>query len=333
MERLGVPEDMPIQNGLISKSIESAQGKVEGYNFDIRKHLLEYDDVMNKHRQVIYKKREEILELSKVDPERKDKSLRKKILEMVECEIEQVVLFHTSTESKTDWDLEEIYEVMGTIFPVSREERVQLDNLKNGSKNEAMESRSKIIQYLIDLADKSYDKLEEKIEKNEVMAQIEKSIILRAIDTLWIEHLEQMDYLRTGIGLRGYGQRDPLIEYKDEAYKSFTQLMNTIQSQIVYSVYKIGLAKEMVPSAMQKLSKVKISAPSKTMQEGRGGFSEFKNKSAIERQSESQSEDLVPKKIIDKSGHKVGRNDPCPCGATKPDGKPVKYKHCHGKNI
>ncbi|TSC95873.1 MAG: preprotein translocase subunit SecA [Parcubacteria group bacterium Athens1014_10] len=320
MERLGVPDDMPIENKLISRSIETAQNKVEGYNFDLRKHLLEYDDVMNKHRQTIYKKRKEILGLSKAA----SRGLRKKILEMVENEIEQVILFHTAGETKETWNLEEIYEVVNTIFPLRQNDRIKLGELRNGNKSEAMESRTKIIEYLAALAAKAYDKLEEKIADENLVHQLEKAIVLRTIDTLWIEHLEQMDYLRTGIGLRGYAQRDPLVEYKEEAYKSFTQLINMINSQVVYSIYKVGLAREIAPSAMQRTARMRIMAPAKTMEKGKGEFTEFKNgKSPMEGQGYEES--IVSEKVRDQSGHKIGRNDPCPCGSRK------KYKKCCGK--
>ncbi|PKL72732.1 preprotein translocase subunit SecA [Candidatus Kuenenbacteria bacterium HGW-Kuenenbacteria-1] len=294
MTHLGLPDDMPIENKMISHSIEAAQNKIEGYNFDVRKHLLEYDDVINKHRETIYKKRREALEPSK--------NLKEIVLEMIEKEIEQVVSFHTSLEDERQWDLEEIYEVVHTIFPISKEVRIKLEDIEReaGNKTQDILARTKIIQYLVKLSLKEYDKLEEKInlainnnqtliENNDSMRKIEKEIILRSIDNLWIEHLEAIDYLKTGIGLRGYGQRDPLIEFKKEAYRMFNELINIIEKQIVYSIYKIGFAVEIAPSIMQK------------------------NNSKLNTSS----------KIILKQ--KISRNDLCSCGSGK------KYKHCCGK--
>lgn len=157
MDRLGLPEDIPIENKMISHSIEAAQNKIEGYNFDVRKHLLEYDDVINKHRETIYKKRREAIESSK--------NLKQLILEMVEKEIEQVVSFHTSLEDERQWNLEEIYEVVHTIFPVIKEVRIKLEDIEReaGNKVQDVLVRTKIIQYLVGLSCQEYDKLEEKI--------------------------------------------------------------------------------------------------------------------------------------------------------------------------
>ncbi|MBI4652823.1 preprotein translocase subunit SecA [Candidatus Kuenenbacteria bacterium] len=307
MDRLGLPDDMPIENKMISRSIEAAQNKIEGYNFDVRKHLLEYDDVINKHRETIYKKRREILNPIK--------SLKQMILEMVEKEIEQVVFFHTSLEDEREWDLEEIYEVTHTIFFIPKEVRIKLEDIKReaGNKVQDIMARTKIIQYLVKLSQQAYDELEKKVnsinddaEKEKYMQEIEKGIMLRSIDNLWIEHLEAIDYLKTGIGLRGYGQRDPLIEFKKEAYRMFNELINIIEKQIVYSIYKIGLATTIAPSIMQK-GNIELSVPGTE-----------RRKLEIEGQKHS----FAP---TNNSNQKIGRNDLCPCGSGK------KYKRCCGK--
>jgi preprotein translocase subunit SecA len=350
METLGVPEDMPIENRMISKSIESAQRKVEGHNFDIRKHLLDYDDVLNKHREVIYKKRKEILENSRItsesetnkseygshsEPKAKNPELNSNnhgilhsvqddvknsfkfaILEMVEQEIEQVVLFHTASDEEKDWNLEEIYEVAGTIFTIPNEAKIKMDDLRHWAGDKAHDAavRTRIIEYLLEQAKKAYEELEKKIGNPETMKEVEKAILLRSIDTLWIEHLEAMDYLRHGIGLRGYGQRDPLVEYKKEAYKLFQELLNLIQKQVVYSIYKVGLAAQIAPSLMER-SGVTFQAPAKEMEKGSSGFGKV---------GAEKSQAAVQEKPKDELGKKIGRNDPCPCGSGK------KYKKCHG---
>jgi len=217
MEMLKVPEDQPIENKIVSKAISSAQAKIEGHNFDMRKHILEYDDVLNKQRETIYKKRKNILT--------KD-NLKKEVLEMIEDEIKKIVQFHTQQEP---WNLKEISEVIKSIFPANAQ---TLENLK---------SPEEISDYLIDLANKSYRNKEKELEDKNIR-QIEKFVLLRSVDTLWMDHLDNMDHLRDSVRLRAYGQRDPLIEYKNEGIKLFQRLLGSIQSTIVNTIYKVALA-------------------------------------------------------------------------------------------
>ncbi|MBU0964650.1 preprotein translocase subunit SecA [Patescibacteria group bacterium] len=340
MDRLGLPEDMPIQNKFISRSIESAQGKVEGHNFDIRKHLVEYDDVINKHREVIYNRRNEILkiaEISKKDETGHQVTLRHKIMEMVESEIEQIVSFHTSQEDEKAWNLDEIYEVVDTIFPIDLVSRIRLEDMreKAGDKEQDAAARTTIIQYTKKLADLAYDKLEERIGDEKMIKNVEKAVYLRATDTLWIEHLDLVDHLRRGIGLRGYGQRDPLIEYKKEAYNLFNELINNIQKNVVYTIFKVAMSQQAIqqikdtPMVTQKQH---LSAPPKTSDEA--PKSPYQN---ITTDQTSQSNTIFSKpavgntkqtaagNLVTPEGKKVGRNDPCPCGSGK------KYKKCHGR--
>jgi len=307
MARLNMPEDMPIENRMVSRSLETAQHRVEGHNFDIRKHLLDYDDVLNKHREVIYKKRRDILAAE---------DSKTKVLEMVEDEIEQVVLFHTASEQEGDWNLEEIYEVVGTIFPVAPEARIKMDDLRRWAGDKAHDAavRTRIIEYLMELARGAYENLEKRISEQaekikqdgeKIMRQIERAMMLRAIDSLWVDHLSAVDYLRTGIGLRGYGQHDPLVEYKKETYRMFQELMHFINREVVYNVYKVGLETKTAPSLMQRQG-VKLSAPAK------------------EGDSRNQAADIKAKPRT-AEGEKIGRNDPCPCGSGQ------KYKKCCGK--
>ncbi|MFA6098488.1 MAG: preprotein translocase subunit SecA [Patescibacteria group bacterium] len=335
MDKLGLPEDMPIENRLISKSIESAQKKVEGHNFDIRKHLVEYDDVINKHREVIYKRRNEILEVTESgmkDESGKEIRLRDKIIDLVESEIEQVVSFHTSADNENQWNLDEIYEVIDTIFPVALENRIRLEDIreKAGDKQQDAAARTTIIQYLLKLANLSYDNLETKINNPVMMKNIEMAVYLRAIDTLWIEHLDMVDHLRRGIGLRGYGQRDPLVEYKKEAYNLFNELINNIQKNVVYTIFKVNLGQ---PSTVTPMAtrRQQLIAPAKTSDQVVS--SPYQNMST---KRDSSSQPAVKEKVgdtqhtaagnlVNLKGKKVGRNDLCPCGSGK------KYKKCHGK--
>ncbi len=286
MTKLGVPDDMPIENKMISKSIESAQQKVEGHHFDTRKHLLEYDDVMNKHREAVYRRRLEVLT--------PDTDYKAALLKMVEAEISQVVLFHTSEAQGKTWDLEEIYEVCHTIFPVPPEVRKKMDELKS---LDIATARTQIIQYLIGLAQNAYEQMEIGAGDAAVISNLTKNVMLRAIDTLWVEHLENMTALREGVGIRGYGQRDPLVEYKREAFRMFNDLNNMIQKQVVYSFFKLAPQVTLAPTILQKQrSGLKFVGAVKESGTGAGS----------------------------PSGQKVGRNDPCPCGSGK------KYKKCHG---
>ena len=298
MNTLGLPEGMQIENKLISNSIEKAQMKVEGHNFDIRKHLVEYDDVINKHRETIYRKRNDILGFS-ADNNDQEK-LKAMILDHVKDEIVNVVNFHTSSEHESEWNLQEINEVMNTIFPVK--ETLEIDKLRN-KEIEGNETKEKLINYLYKLAEERYAELENKInndenlkkqlgEKINPMNLIATTILLRSIDTLWVEHIDAMDHMRTGIGLVGYGQKDPLVEYKNQAHRMFKDLLENIRRQVVYSIFKVSIS----PASN----------------------STFRNSVPVEKEQSATGKLIITKE-------KVGRNDPCPCGSGK------KYKKCCGK--
>lgn len=315
MTTLNLPEDMPIENSIISRSIESAQKKVEGNNFDIRKHLVEYDDVLNKHREAIYRKRREILQIG--EGVKAEKTLGDIVLGMVENEIEQVVSFHTAAERAEDWDMKEIEQVIATIFPVAEKTKEQLQKfVKEGDKLENIKIRTSIIEYLNNLAKESYKKMVETMEKNNfTWLEVEKSILIRSIDTLWVEHLDAISSMRQGIGLRGYGQRDPLVEYKKEAYSLFNELNNLIQKEVVYSIYKIIQVQNILAPNISDRAK-EFSAPAKEMTKG---------SSVFQGVQPPKSGDMIKQKVKNEEGDKVGRNDLCPCGSGK------KYKKCCGE--
>jgi preprotein translocase subunit SecA len=305
MTTLKIPENMPIENGFISKSLEKAQRKVEGNNFDIRKHLVEYDDVINKHRQVIYAKRKEILEI--VDNFKTDVVLRDRIFEMVEAEIEQVVIFHCAGDNEHQWNIKEVYEVANTIFPVSEQDRIELQEIRKtaGSRAEDAHARTKLIDYLISLAHKAYDNVQTRINSPETLKLIEKSVLLHSIDYFWIFHLEAINHLRTGIGLRGYAQQDPLVEYKKEAYRLFNELLNNIQKQVVYSIFKVGVVQDIAPGLIEQAKE--FSGAAKEM-----------NKGSVYGDEGNRTQQVVAKRS------ETGRNEPCPCGSGN------KYKKCCG---
>ncbi len=297
MDKLGLPEDVPIENGIVSRSLETAQHKVESHNFDIRKHLLDYDDVLNKHREVVYKRRREIL-FNLTKP-------LEQLRGMIEEEIQNIVRFHTQQPDQNEWNLEEIYESINTIFPVSGAERLKLDGVvgKKEEKLDTITDQTKIIDYALGLADKAIEQFEARMSKlgkelghENFFGIIFKQVALQSIDSLWIDHLEAIDYLRTGIGLRGYGQRDPLIEYKKESYRMFNELLNLINKEIVYTIFKTALSPHEVAHT-PKMQNLELRGPAKESGE--------------------------PGQIAG-GEEKVGRNDPCPCGSGK------KYKRCHG---
>jgi len=312
MKTLKLPEDTPIENKVVSKSIESAQRRVEGNNFDIRKHLVEYDDVINHHRHAIYARRREVLNISEASfaeasEDKSERSLRDIILDMVEAEIEMIVGAHTTADYVKDWDLKEIKESITTIFPIEGEVPAKLESIaSDASKLDKLQIKTELIEYLVKLAGETYDKMVSlAAEAGVTWKEVEASVLLRAIDTLWMEHLEVMDYMRRGIGLRGYGQRDPLVEYKKEAFRLFNELIDLIQKQIVYSIYKIGgLQQFTMPSI--NLNNITVSAPAKTMGEGGSTVTQV----------------FSQHKLKDAEGNEVGRNDTCPCGSGK------KYKKC-----
>jgi len=280
MDKLGLPDDQPIQNKMITRSLESAQRKVEGHNFDIRKHLVEYDDVMNKQRAYIYKLRYRVMV---------SENLKDQYLEVFENEADNLVDIHTNIQT----GLLEIEEIEKAVSAILGSEVKVATSLKHKTGDTA----KKIIY---DVFVDHYNKKEERLT-NDLMRILEKALFLRTIDMLWIDHLDAMTHLREGIGLRGYGQKDPLIEYKNESFKIFKTLLNAIDNEIVNLIFKV----EITPQAEQKEQETKLTKAAKK---------------ATPQEIESKSRE---QKAINKE--KVGRNDPCPCGSGK------KYKKCHGK--
>jgi preprotein translocase subunit SecA len=277
MDRLGMDEDMPIENVLINKSIGDVQRRVEGYHFDMRKHLVEYDDVINKHRELIYGERRKILEGA---------DLRANILSMVEDEIRGMVAAHMAEMGGIDWDIDGLIADVSTVFPLPKAFDV---SALSEMKSKQIEDR------LIEQARALYEEREKELGADN-MRVLERLVMLRTMDNLWIEHLTMMEHMRQGIGLQAVGQRDPLVAYKREGHRLFQELMSTIQHDVVHTIYHVGIvrkeAQEQAPSAMAQVA------------DDRGGGS---------------------KQRVKAGSRKVGRNEPCPCGSGK------KYKHCCGR--
>ena len=275
MSRLKVPDDQPIEHPWINKALERAQEKVERRNFDIRKQLLEYDDVMNKQREVIYRERRKVLE---------GKNLKNDIIGMIENTVDALVNLYTEEKIRPEeWDIKGLIKRVNQLFSLS----LHYYFLKEVYDKEDIKKR------IMDEVSKSYNEREVKLGE-ELMRGLERMVLLHIIDSQWKDHLYNMDSLKEGIGMRGYGQRDPLIEYKREAYEMFEDLIQRIKEEVAEFIFKVEVFRE--PSSEKVL--VDNSQPV----------------------SVNVSHNKSGKRKI-----KVGRNDLCPCGSGK------KYKYCCGR--
>ena len=221
MEVLKIPEDQPIEAKILSNSIEKAQSRIEGMNFDLRKHVLEYDDVISKHRNKIYSQRKEILE-------KKYEELRDFIQEIIKKEIEKIVAFHSK---EAGFEFEGILDELKTIFPVPEQIHSEIKRISG---------QTELVNYLFGLSKIIFQKKEER-EGKENMEKILRFVCLRAIDIFWSEHLDTMDHLKDSVRLRAYGGRDPLVEYKTESHKIFQQAQSALNSQISRTVFKLSI--------------------------------------------------------------------------------------------
>ncbi|MBT4856920.1 preprotein translocase subunit SecA [Candidatus Uhrbacteria bacterium] len=333
MDTFKMDETVPIESKIISRSIEKAQERVEGHHFDTRKHVLQYDDVLNKHREATYVKRDQILL-------EEDKPIEV-VREMVEHEVERVVLFHTTEHAddvdvpkefadkkkKGDWDPKEIAESLATIIPLSSGLSGQItETFKTVSLDQEVLAgqRTEVIEGMMVEVDKRIEKLVEQAADEGKLEKTLRTMMLRANDNLWVDHLETMRYLRRSIGLRSYGQRDPLVEYKKEAYGIFNQLVQSVEQEIVYNVFKVS--EQMIatqafianaPSILEKAGIV-FSGAQKTMaRKAAVALAQSRVQGGGQAQRPAQT-------IVKNNVAKVGRNEPCSCGSGK------KYKKCHG---
>ncbi len=218
MERLGLEEDVPIEHNLVSKAIESAQVRVEGYNFDIRKHVLEYDDVVNKQREIIYSQRRQILS---------EPTMRPTIMGMVEDELRALVQQFTGDLTRENWDLAALAVEVNKIMPLPAGERAE-DWRKL--------SASELADHMVELAEVTYDAKEAALGA-ETVRRLERLVMLQHVDNRWVRHLTDLDELREGIGLRAFAQLDPLVAYKKEAHEMYQDLVASISHDVVYSIY------------------------------------------------------------------------------------------------
>ena len=275
MDKLGIEEDMPIEHNLITRSIETAQKRVENRNFDIRKHVLQYDDVMNQQRELIYQQRRQVLT---------GENLKEMITSMIGEVVGRAVdTYCPEGVHREEWDLESL---------LAGAEQVYLPG--HGIESEELEdlSRPEVLEFLLDKSLEAYDAREAELGE-ETMREIERVVTLRIVDERWMDHLDAMDQLREGIGLRAYGQKDPLVEYKFEGYEMFQNMIASIQEDVVRYIFRVNLvAQEDQP----------------------------RQRNVVENRYAEEG----PKQPVRKEA-RVGRNDPCPCGSGK------KYKKCCGK--
>ncbi|MDD6398273.1 MAG: preprotein translocase subunit SecA [Selenomonadaceae bacterium] len=280
MDRLGMGEDDPIEHKMITKSIENAQKKVEGRNFDMRKHVLEYDDVMNQQRKVIYSERRKVLS---------GDNLRDHIMNMIDGIIEAEMNQYANEKLyPEEWTLDGLIKDAESIY--APKDRMTVESLEEMSRDEIQE-------FLHNLADEAYKQREE-LFGEENMRELEKIIMLRVVDNRWMEHLDRMDMLREGIGLLAYGQRNPLVEYKIKSHDMFGQMIDTIQSDIASLMFRVNIITQEQQEAMEPESEQRLAAAKAT------------------HGDDSEPAEAQKKKPV-KNTEKIGRNDPCPCGSGK----------------
>ena len=288
MSRLGMEEGVPIEHGLVTRAIENAQKKVEAHNFDIRKHLLEYDDVLNKQREVVYNERREVL---------KGQTLKEQVVALAESLADDIVGRYTDKEvHASDWELNGLREALYRQFNLRLDFKAEEEDGLSVEGVQEM-ARARVLE--------AYEDKEKRFGEP-MLRQLEKIIMLQTIDSLWKDHLLSMDHLKEGIGLRGYGQKNPLQEYQKEGYDMFEDMIQRKEEDVIQKLFTVELARETVapevemPRPRQQRVVLSHGEDPIAAHPGSGG--------PARRESE-----------------KVGRNDPCPCGSGR------KYKRCHGK--
>jgi preprotein translocase subunit SecA len=306
MERVGFSDEAPIESGLVTKSLERAQSKVEAHNYEIRKHVLEYDDVMNKQREVIYGDRRAIL--------RGEFDSREFMVQTLEAKVDSAVQENAPENAHPgDWDLEEMLNQLEMIFPVRQS--VTLQDLEK-------KDREEIRRILQDAARKAYEAKEAEVTPEILRIVEQRYLLLPIIDRMWVDHLYIMDHLKTGIGLRGYGQIDPRVEYEKEAYEIFEDLKNNIADEAVKGVFRVVIEHQPAP---EQAAAVPAGAPAfEPIPTGQLLPQAAPPPQSRPRQLHTNREDGEPAKPMQRDQPKVGRNELCPCGSGK------KYKKCHG---
>ena len=323
MEKMGLEEGQELTHPLLNRSIQQAQKRVEQHNFQIRKRTLEYDDVMNKQREVIYGFRNEIIH---------GQDVRDRLMDIIEeVVILKVEEFTTAEFDAGEWKIRQLADWVNLNFPLGMPEAEIARAAESGKEQPVSGSvfdglgpaQFAVCNFISERIRGAYE-LKISFEDPEKLATVERYTILTAIDKLWQEHLYEMDSLRYSIGLRGYGQRDPLIEYKAEAYKIFDELMVNVKTEICHNVFRSA-------SSMMAFENFMRNVPQQTLHQSKahsaadtapfGGGAQGKPSDVVSEAAAAAAEKAKPRR----TGPKVGRNDPCPCGSGK------KYKHCCGR--
>jgi preprotein translocase subunit SecA len=314
MERVGFTDEAPIESGLVTKSLERAQSKVEAHNYEIRKHVLEYDDVMNKQREVIYGDRRAILE-GQFDS-------REFMLQTLEAKVDGVVQENAPENAHpSEWDLEEMLNQLEMIFPVKQS--VSVADLEK-------KDREEIRRVLQSAARTAYEAKETEVSAEILRIVEQRYLLLPIIDRMWVDHLYIMDHLKTGIGLRGYGQIDPRVEYEKEAYDIFEDLKNNIADEAIKGVFRVVIEQGPPPDQLLAPNGAPVAAP-QPAPVGAPAFAPIPSGELVpqpapprQRALHTNRDGEEPAKPVHRDQPKVGRNDLCPCGSGK------KYKKCHG---
>jgi preprotein translocase subunit SecA len=324
MEKMGLEEGQELEHPLLNRSIGQAQKRVEQHNFQIRKRTLEYDDVMNKQREVIYGFRNEIINATDV---------RDRLMDIMEEVVLSKIEENTKSElDENEWKVRALADWVNLNFPLGMPEEEILKAARSGSETPVAGSMFEglsaaqfaVFNFVSDSIRKAYE-LKVSFEEPEKLATVERFTILTAIDRLWQEHLYEMDSLRYSIGLRAHGQRDPLIEYKAEAFKIFDELMVSIKSEICHNIFRSA-------SSLMAFENFLRNVPQQTLHQSTSAFGGGAVGDRGQAEPQKKASDVVSEAAaaVEKAkpvrtGPKVGRNDPCPCGSGK------KYKQCCGK--
>ncbi len=296
MDKLGMKEGEPIEHSLVTKAIENAQKRVEAHNFEIRKHLLEYDDVMNQQREVVYSLRKRILA---------GEGLREMVMEMIEEVLDDLIDRYTDPKSyPEEWDLEGLKEAFKRTFSFEPTLPEEIKDLKQEGLRELLLGQAK----------EFYEEKEGTMGP-EVMREVEKFLLLQSLDSHWKDHLLNIDHLKEGIGLRGYAQKDPLIEYKKEGYEMFLEMLFEVKEDAVRKLFAVQIAPEEEVPTLEEFRTPELLLL-------RGGLDFLPAREVPPPPPPEGEGKPVPYR---RTGRKIGRNEPCPCGSGK------KYKHCCGR--
>jgi preprotein translocase subunit SecA len=294
MSRLGFSGEAALESGMVSKTIEGAQTRVEGYNFDIRKHVVQYDDVINRQRETIYAERERILRRGE---------LSDTLLGMLEDEVRALVAEHTASEFADEWNREGLQAQVLAIMPGL--EPADLAPIAELSDPELL------TEHVVGLVAEQYERKREELGVD-AMTVLERLVLLRIIDSLWVEHLTAIDDMRRGIGLRAYSQRDPLNEFKIEAFRMFEELKTTIRQDVARTIFRVTVVREPQQSVARNVTEGRLPVP--------GAAAAGVTAATVSTGGGNGQQQRTPVR----AGPKLGRNEPCYCGSGK------KFKRCHG---